>query len=761
MLLLASLATAQADARPEPAEVRSLVREVDVTFPSEPNGSFIDRDTYLYYIRTRAGQPFDQRLIAEDVKRLWDTAFLEDISVDVSDAPSENGVVGKRVVFRLEERRRIRIVEYVGSKVIDRKDIDRKLADLNAQIAVDSLADAARIKRVEDILRDLLRERGHPYASVTHRLTDVPDTAFTRLTFTLDEGPREKTRRVTFTGVSAANERAVRRRMKAAKDEDLERVLAYYHDNGYVTASIGAPVVRATDVQIPVTEGKRYRIRGVAFDGNRAATTEALRPYFGLEQGGYYNDSKVRRGFEKAREWYGVRGYYEFTGYSDVHPDADGNSAVDVTIRVSEGDQYFIHRIAMNGNTTTQDNVIRRQLGLVEGEVFNTEALKTSVKRLNQLELFQPIAERDVKVEPVPGGGRLLDVTFDVKEQRHDKVNVGGGLSQAEGLFGNISYVTPNLLGRGETFSLVAEQGSRGSLYQATLAEPYLLGKALSGSISVFGGRTAYDTTTIANAYSESRKGATLSFGKPLSPFTRIMFGYTYEIDDVGIADSLLGSAFSSAGAPALAPSDLGRHADGRVMLGIVHNTVDSLFMPHDGVRLSAGVQIAGSALGGDFNYVKPEAEAVWYRSTSRWTGIGLRAQAGVLNPYGSTADVPYYLRYSLGGENQIRGVGLRTVGPLDVNERVLGGTTFTLFNAEYHVDVSRRIRVLAFGDAGQAFDAAHPFDVGDLRTSTGIELRVVLPFVHLPLRFIYYWNPSRDSFQPEHGFRVAIGTTF
>jgi outer membrane protein assembly factor BamA len=183
--------------------------------------------------------------------------------------------------------------------------------------------------------------------------------------------------------------------------------------------------------------------------------------------------------------------------------------------------------------------------------------------------------------------------------------------------------------------------------------------------------------------------------------------------------------------------------------------------MPHDGVRLSAGVQIAGSALGGDFNYVKPEAEAVWYRSTSRWTGIGLRAQAGVLNPYGSTADVPYYLRYSLGGENQIRGVGLRTVGPLDANERVLGGTKFTLFNAEYHVDVSPRIRVLAFGDAGQAFDAAHPFDVGDLRTSTGVELRVVLPFVHLPLRFIYYWNPSRDAFQPQHGFRVAIGTTF
>ena len=753
-LLLASLAAA-----PPP-----VVREVVVTFPSQPNGPVVDRETYLFYIRTKAGEPLNRQLIAEDVRRLWDTAFLEDVSVEVTDE--------RRVVFRLEERRRIRVLEYAGSTALARADIDRTLAESHAQIALDSFADAARLKRVEDILRDMLRARGHPYASVTHRMADIAGTGFTRLTFALDEGPREKTRRVTFTGVSATNERAVRSRLKTAEEQDVERVLSYYHDNGYVTASVGAPVVnaiedsangktRSVDLQIPVTEGKRYRIRDIAFDGNRVATADTLRPYFRLERGAYYDDGGVRRGFEKAREWYGSRGYYEFTGYSDVRPDADGAPVVDVTIRLAEGDQYFIHRIATSGNTTTRDDVIRRELGLAEGEVFNTEALKMSVRRLNQLAFFQPLTEHDVTIERVPGAGRLLDVTFDVKEQNHDKMNFGGGLSQAEGLFGNMSYFTPNLFGRGQTLSLIAEQGLRGSLYQATLAEPYLFGKAFSGSVGVFDGRTAYDTSAAANAYSESRRGATLSLGKSLSPFTRLTFGYTYEIDTVGIADSLLGSAFAGAGAPALAPSDLGRHADGRVTLGIVHNTVDEVFMPHDGTRLSAGVQIAGIGLAGDFNYLKPEAEAVWYRSTSRRTGVGVRAQAGVLATYGATAEVPYYLRYSLGGDNQIRGVDLRTVGPLDPDARVLGGTKFTLFNAEYHVDLTSNIRLLAFGDAGQAFDAAHPFDLGDLRTSTGVELRVVLPLLRVPVRFIYYWNPSRDSFQPAQGFRFSIGTTF
>jgi outer membrane protein insertion porin family len=246
-----------------------------------------------------------------------------------------------------------------------------------------------------------------------------------------------------------------------------------------------------------------------------------------------------------------------------------------------------------------------------------------------------------------------------------------------------------------------------------------------------------------------------------VTPFARINFGYTYEVDEVGIDATLLGSALGSAGAPALSAGELGRHVDGRVSLGIVHGTIDNTFMPHDGVRLSAGMQLASRAFGGDFDYIKPEAEATWYRSTGRHTGVGLRAQVGAIETYGATADVPYSIKYELGGENQIRGVDLRTGGPLDANGRVLGGTRFTLFNADYHVDLTSRIRVLAFGDAGQSFDAAHPFDLGNLRTSTGVELRVVLPFIHLPVRFTYYWNPSRDSFQPSRGFRFSIGTSF
>jgi outer membrane protein insertion porin family len=122
---------------------------------------------------------------------------------------------------------------------------------------------------------------------------------------------------------------------------------------------------------------------------------------------------------------------------------------------------------------------------------------------------------------------------------------------------------------------------------------------------------------------------------------------------------------------------------------------------------------------------------------------------------------VPYYLRYFLGGENQIRGTDIRTVGPLDSSNRALGGNKFLLFNAEYYLDLFGPVRLLAFHDAGQAFDESHPFNFRDFRTSSGGELRVFLPVLNVPVRLIYFVNVYRDNFQPSRGFKFAIGTTF
>jgi outer membrane protein insertion porin family len=165
--------------------------------------------------------------------------------------------------------------------------------------------------------------------------------------------------------------------------------------------------------------------------------------------------------------------------------------------------------------------------------------------------------------------------------------------------------------------------------------------------------------------------------------------------------------------------------------------------------------------LRGTYDYVKPDLELAVFLPTSTRTGFGFRAQGGILHTFGSTTTVPYYLRYFLGGETQIRGVDIRTVGPLDSSKRALGGNKFLLFNAEYYLDLFGPVRLLAYHDAGQAFAESERFNLRNLRTSSGGELRVLLPMLNVPFRLIYFVNIYRDTFQPARGFKFAVGTTF
>ena len=220
---------------------------------------------------------------------------------------------------------------------------------------------------------------------------------------------------------------------EAMFEEDADRIQAYYRDKGYISARIGQPEIkilqdekdgktRNIELKVPVTEGDRYRIGSLDFEGNKVVKTEGLRPLFKLKEGDYYSEKKIRKGMEVSRELYGTVGYWEFTGYPDLKPrnmpdptKANDPAAVeeakkqpaivDVTMKMQEGEQYFVNRITFQGNTTTRDNVIRREIRLLENGVFNTEALKFSVKRINQLGYFKQIEEGSdvVKVEKTPG----------------------------------------------------------------------------------------------------------------------------------------------------------------------------------------------------------------------------------------------------------------------------------------------------------------------------------------------------------------------
>lgn len=790
-----------------PAGSPPVVFMIGLCFDAQGNTSAIDPETYLFHIQLRPSRPsqdewvpYDEAVletVRADFQRLWETGFLDDLRIEADDYHFANGVVGKLITYHMEERERIRAVAFSGSDVVSRTDIDERLRERGLELRLDSFLDRGRLARARSVVRELLVERGYADADVGVKVNEVAGgPKLVRLDFVITQGPRIAIRDVEFVGNAAIADRALETTLKANRPqsllsvlrgtgrynaekyaEDAQEVVDYYRDRGYVDVRVGEPELRPLDassdsstrwvqLRIPVSEGRRYRLGTLSFDGNQIVAGDVLRTLFKTAEGDWYSQRVFREGLQKAREIYGAAGYIEFVGRPDVVPRDDEGDIVDVTLRVTEGPQYTINRITFSGNTITRDNVIRREIALIEGGIFNTEALKYSVRRLNQLGYFKPLegTPSDVNVEKAAGSASAVDLTFTLEEQNRNQVQFGAGASQYEGIFGNLSYTTSNFLGRGETFTLAAQKGARSSVYQLGFTEPYVFDRPITAGIDLFSRKVDFLTGVETVGYSEVRSGMSVTVGRSLFRFSRLFLSYGYEVVDTAISNDLLDEldAEGSVGVPVFTPFlDEGRHVESRVSPSFVHNTVDNPFMPRSGRKLTVSLPVAGGLFGGTTHYVKPEIEAVWYVAHTRRTSLGLRANGGMVRAYGRSGTLPYYLRYFLGGEYQIRGVDIRTVGPTDSQNRSLGGNRFVLFNAEYYLDLFASVRALVFHDAGQAYAEDEPLDLRQLRTSSGVELRVIVPMINVPFRLIYAWNTYRDTFQKPRTFRFAVGTTF
>jgi outer membrane protein insertion porin family len=192
-----------------------------------------------------------------------------------------------------------------------------------------------------------------------------------------------------------------------------------------------------------------------------------------------------------------------------------------------------------------------------------------------------------------------------------------------------------------------------------------------------------------------------------------------------------------------------------------VHNTVDNPWTPRSGVKYTATFQYTGGPLGGTVDVYKPSAEAIFYVPHTRRTALGLRFEVAYARPFGETIDLPYYQRYVMGGETQVRGYDIRAIGPKDAAGRALGGNKYGLFNAEYYFDIGGPLRALLFFDAGQVFAEDQKMRLRDFKVSTGAEMRFIMPVLNVPFRLIWALNPNHDEFTPKTTFKFAVGTTF
>jgi outer membrane protein insertion porin family len=775
------------------------------------NNQYLQAETLLFYVSTKAGDRYDPERLKKDFHRLWDTGFLDDLVLEVVD-----GQNGKIVRFRVVERKRIQIVDYRGSKELSTSNIEDALKENDAQIRIDTFYDPAKARRVCAIIEAGLHAKGRPFGKCTHETKSIGG-AGQQLSFIIDDGPRAKIKQIVFDGNKVFSDDKLRGQLKKIKpagffnlswlggkttytegkwlgDEkdprgDRGRLEDFYLDHGYVTAQIGQPRITYTDgksgtfkkkpvkwmkIEIPVEEGEQYRLGELKFEGLHVLKEDFVRNAIKLEPGEIYNDSKFKKAFEKLRDLYGQLGYFQWTGATDRKPDPQ-RKVVDVTVRMEEDKQYFVGRINFTGNDSTRDKVIRRELYLNEGDVFNTEALKMSIKRVNQLGYFRPM-EGAPDIKPDPHADNKVDVTFKVQEQNRNQFTFGGGVSGLEGTFINASFSTTNFLGAGETFSIYAQSGARTKNYQLSVSEPYFLDRPITAGIDLFKRKITYLSYANVSGYTQSSTGFSVTTGLPVTRWSRAFLNYAYEVIELSNLDpsqinqnslyyGYTGGAVYGPSYDPLLFGDFGKRRESRITPSLVYNTVDNPWSPHSGMKHSLTLQFAGGPLGGTVNYIRPNAELIFYIPQARRLSLGLHGEAAWLSPYGDTRVLPFYQRYFLGGETQVRGYPIRSIGPIDSTGRAIGGNKFLLFNAEEYLDVFGPLRLLAFFDAGQAYLEGDPMALKDMKVSWGVEARFIMPVLNVPFRLIYAINPNRSPFEQlyvdRHTFKFAVGTTF
>ncbi len=803
-----------------PPDSPPLFRNLQLRFPTQGDVPTIEPATYLYYMEvddqlSSSAQglwtPYDEdleALIIEDVKRLWATDFLTDIAIEVVDEPYPNGVMGKRVIFLLEERERVRIVNFEGSDEYDRTEIDEAMQSVGIELRLDARVNPGVIRNTEELLRSMWAEKGFQFAEVSHELSPLPAGPKTvRLTFNVDEGPKVMVHDIDFVGNEAMSDRSLKGQMNNTKErwlfsfitgrgayrplgfeQDADAVVAHYRNSGFIDAQVGQPQLeygevsedgdsRPVRLRIAVSEGERYRVGTVEFDGESVVRLEALQEIFAdLQPRGYYEEGKVRDALEVAREAYGAGGYYEMTGFPDLvprgddHPEAriDGDPVVDVTVRLQEGEQYFVNRIRFVGNNTTHDEVIRRELGLVERGVFDTSALQFSVRRLNQLGYFEPLDEDNaIQIEKRPGFDNEVDLTLDLTEANLNQLTFGAGSSQFDGFFLQVSFQTTNFLGRGESLSVSVQNGERIKDYTIGFTEPYLFGRPITGGLNVFRRDIRF-----VNQFTQGSIGGGGSIGFRVGRWSQMFVGYSYEATDVKELNPIFTSPEILRFNPFLQDALLlgvdGARTISKVTPSFRHNTVDHPIFPTTGKSFSAGIELAG--LGGNTKFYKPTAEAIMYLRHAPRLSLGFRARGEYIEPLGSTQVLPIFQLLSMGGDYSLRGFDIRSIGPSDPNLSglVIGGNKSLLFNAEYLISIANPVRIIFFYDAGQVADFGQQFTRDGFYSSTGAELRFFMPVLNVPFRLIYAWNPKvegvlNDRFQPQESavFKFGVGTTF
>jgi outer membrane protein insertion porin family len=689
----------------------------------------IPKESVLSRLFSRQNDLYDPLVVERDFNSLWNTGYFQDVQIERVDSPK-----CVQLVIYVREKPTIREINYTGLNAVTQSDVLERFKKAKVPLSVESQYDATKVARAVTVLKDLLAEHGHQFSVITPEIKTIPP-ASVAITFKIKEGPTVKVGKIAFQGNTSLSDRTLRTAMRNLKpigiphsiilenlfartfdasklDEDTERVRQAYRDRGYFKAQTSEPTThvrdagglnpltlrpskgKRIDVLMPVEEGERYKLGGINFTGNtHAPNVKALRAQFAQKDGEYFNATMFSKGLDQLRKSYGSLGFINMVGNPVPRID-EAKKLIYLDIDIDEGKPFFVSRIEFTGNTITRDKVIRRELLLEEGQVYNSQRWELSILRLNQLNYFEPLkAEQDSESRQNADDG-TVDLLLKLKEKGKNSIGLNGGISGLQGTFIGLNYETNNFLGLGETLSLQANVGDLSRQVSFGFTEPYLRDKPISIGAQVFaqkydfnpsksqsatgaapGNLTTAQQSLLTN-YNQSTTGVTLSASEPLrhlfarTGVTRVGLSYSLSRSTVTTFNQNTTNVFQSL---AFRSGVAGQNQLNGIITSVVtpsftFSSLDRAVGPHNGKDLNIAVQLAG--VGGNVKYYTPVAS---YRQFFPMKGLkvnreghnvlGYRVQVAHISGFGGEVAPPIHRFYS-GGEQDLRGFDTRSVSP-------------------------------------------------------------------------------------------------
>ena len=679
----------------------------------------IPADTIRARMFTKPGDVYDQAGLERDFNSLWNTGYFDDVRIE-----REQSSKGWIIHVYVKEKPTIREIKYVGLSSVSQSDVLDKFKEQKVGLTQESQYDPTKVKRAEVVIKQLLAAHGRQFATVRSEVRPIPPAAVS-LTFVVKEGPKVKVGKIKFEGNKALKNRELQSAMKNLKPigiphsiflenlfprtydstkltEDAERVRYFYQTKGYFKALVGDPKTqihdtsgvrwyypfkaspgKAVDITIPVEEGQRYRLKEITFTGNKAVTsTKALRSLFKIKDGDIFDTEAIRKGLEALRKAYAALGYINFTPVPNTEAD-DEKRLITLRIDLDEGKQFYVRRIEFQGNTTTRDKVIRRELSLEEGQVYNGNLWELSLLRLNQLQYFDQLKpEQDSEIKQNPQDG-TVDITLKVKEKGKNSIGLTGGVSGLAGAFIGINYTTNNLFGKGESLTLTFQIGQYQRNEVLSFTQPYLFDRPLQFGWSVYHNSYNYNQAALTQIqlnetlnlpasyqallqnFTQTSTGFTSSLSYPIKrSFKRVGLTYSYDDSSVQTFSAASTDYFESLEFRGISgPNALNGIITSKVVPNFSYSRIDNPQRPHKGQSIYFATEFAG--LGGNVKYVKPVSEYKRFMPVNKGRNtLGFRVLGSWISGYGGQVAPPFD-RFYMGGDTDIRGFDIRAISPV------------------------------------------------------------------------------------------------